>query len=152
MAMPTALPYLVQGERIGKRRLDDLVVMQGGKSKTIISKQSIDDYVWSPDGKTLAISKDGELVFYDLKAERAQSIALRDIDPGLDSHMARFVTWNPASDTVACRIEFFGGRRVGGPKLPGDEELFIIPREGKPKSLSIGKTQPESASRRRSEY
>ena len=105
-----------EGERVGKRRLDDLVVMQGGKSKTIISKQSLDDYVWSPDDKTLAISKDGELVFYDLKAERAQSIALRKIDPGLDSHMARLVTWNPAGDTVACRIEFFGGRRAGGPK------------------------------------
>jgi hypothetical protein len=139
-----SLGYIVWREPMGKEALSDLVVMRGGKPTTIVSKKSIDDYVWSPDGKTIAISIRGELVFYDMKAERAQSIALREIDPELGSHLPRLVTWNPAGDAVACRIEALGGRIVGGPTLPGDNELFIVPRAGKPKSFSIGKTRTES--------
>ena len=31
------------------------------------------------------------------------------------------------------------GGRLKGPRLPGDDEVFIIPRGGKPHSFSIGR-------------
>lgn len=39
---------------------------------------------------------------------------------------------------MACGLTFWGGRRAGGPKMLGDEEVFVIPRDGKPTWLPVG--------------
>src|SRR5439155_8563869 len=39
--------------------------------------------------------------------------------------------WRADSQAVACSITFLGGRQQGGPKISGDDELFVIPRSGK---------------------
>jgi len=41
---------------------------------------------------------------------------------------------------VACSITFLGGRQQGGPKIFGDDEVFVIPRRGKPNWFRPGET------------
>jgi hypothetical protein len=123
------------------------VGVASAKSTTIVNKQNVNEYAWSPDSESLAIGKPGELVFHEIETGREQSIAFKEINTGLDHHAARCHTWNPAGDSVACRIEPTGGRKAGGHVLAGDEEVFIVPREGKPRSISIGKTQPRRRAR-----
>ena len=92
----------------------------------------INDYAWSPDGKTIAYSKLGSLIFHDLKTGAEQERAFVDIDERLSSHVAARIAWRPDGQVLACAITFLGGRQQGGPQMFGDRELFVIPRRGKP--------------------
>src|SRR5206468_3434228 len=106
--------------------------------KTAVKKVFINDYAWSPDGTTIAYSKFGALVFHDLANDSEQEVAFPDIDKRLDSHAAFLICWRPDSQAVACSIVFLGGRQKGGPAMFGDDEVFVIPRRGKPTWFRAG--------------
>lgn len=112
----------------------DLIVRDGEISKPIAQNQLLYyDFAWSPDGKTIAYGKLGALVFHDLVSGKDQEIDYaKMIDPQLGSHATSKITWRPDSKAVACQCQFFGGRSENGPKILGDEEVFLIPRDGKP--------------------
>src|SRR5262249_16170578 len=98
----------------------------------------INNYAWSPDGKTIAYGKFGALVFHDLATGEEQEVAFPDIDQRMSSHAAFIICWGPDSRAVACSIMFLSGRRQGGPKIFGDDELFVIPGSGKARWFNPG--------------
>ena len=113
-----------------------MVIRRGEELKTIVSDEYLGGFVWSPNGKSLAISKIGKLVFYDLESGAQQSVSLTDIYPELGGHIAHFVNWNPEGDAVACCVVMLGARFAGS-HMAGDDEVFIIPRKGKPHTFSV---------------
>jgi WD40 repeat protein len=132
------LAYLVYREPLGKLQPADLMVFDGKDALPVVSNVYITQYVWSPNGKTLAIGKAGALVFLEVRSGKTREIPFPRIDPRLDSHAAFAIAWRPDSRAVACSITFLGGRRHGGPKLFGDDEFFVIPRQGKPRWFRHG--------------
>jgi Tol biopolymer transport system component len=128
------LAYLALRKRQGKVWFQDLIVRDGATSRAIAKDSWLyADYAWSPDGKTIAYGKIGGLVFHDLASGEEQQIDFaQQIDPQANSHAAFNLAWRPDGQAVACSILFFGGRQAGGPKMIGDEEIFIIPRQGRP--------------------
>lgn len=111
----------------------DLVIDGGKDAKLVVRNTCITHYAWSPDGRTIAYGKPGALVFHEVGSGKEQVVAFPDVDRRLDSHAAFLICWSPNSRTVACRITFLGDRRQGGPRLFGDDELFVVPRSGKPR-------------------
>jgi RNA polymerase sigma factor (sigma-70 family) len=125
------LSYLAWGRREGKRRPADLVIGEGKAATALVKDAVITDYAWSPDGKVVAYGMPGTLVFHEVGSGKAQEVVFRDIDRRLDGHAALLICWSPDGRAVACSIVFWGGRQQGGPKMLGDDELFVIPRTGK---------------------
>ena len=126
------LAYLLWHKRQGKLQPADLLISGGREAKAVVNNVYINGYAWSPDGTTIACSTLGALVFHDLATGKAQEVAFPDIDKRLYSHAASLICWRADSQAVACSITFLGGRQEGGPKIFGDDELFVIPRRGKP--------------------
>jgi len=125
------LSYLARNIRRGILQPCDLVVVDGKKTKILVNEVIISDYAWSPDGKTIAYSRPGALVFHDLISGKEQEKSFVDIEARIAGHAARTISWSPDSKAVACTVIFWGGRPEFGPKLFGDDELFVIPRSGK---------------------
>jgi len=132
------LAYLVYGQRVGKRQPADLVIGEGKTAKAAVTGEVIADYAWSPDGAVIAYSRPGGIVFHDLAAGKGQEVALKGIDERLADHAALDISWSPDGRAVACRMVFWGGRQANGPKMLGDEEVFVIPRDGKPTWFDAG--------------
>ena len=121
----------------------DLLIFDGRQTKAVVKNVYIADYAWRPDGKSVAYSKAGSLVFHDLTTGAEQEIAFPDIDKRLQSHVALRICWRPDSQALACTIMFLGGRMWGGPKIFGDDELFVIPRRGQPSWFRPGEKLDE---------
>jgi RNA polymerase sigma factor (sigma-70 family) len=132
------LAYLVWGDRQGKNRPADLVIFDDKAEKPIAKNVVISDFVWGPDGATIAYGKPGALVFHDIGSGKAQEIAFADVDKRLANDAAVMICWSPDSRAVACSIVFWGGRRADGPKMFGDDELFVIPRAGGASWFELG--------------
>ena len=137
------LLYLSLRPRIVKLRPGDLLIFDGRETKPVVKNVYIADYAWSTDGKAVAYSKAGSLVFHDLTTGAEQEIAFPDIDKRLQSHVALRICWRPDSQALACTIMFLGGRMWGGPKIFGDDELFVIPRRGQPSWFRPGEKLDE---------
>jgi Tol biopolymer transport system component len=125
------LAFLSWTGPLGKLRPSDLVVADNQGSRKIAENTWIGEFNWSPDGKTIAYSKYGSLVFYDLESGQARDVVFKDIDARLSSHAAFNMNWRPDSRALTCSITFLGGRMVGT-QIFGDEEIFVIPRNGQP--------------------
>jgi hypothetical protein len=69
---------------------------------------------------------------------KEQEGPLAIIDASMRSHAASGICWRPDSQAVAYAIAFLGDRREGGPKMFGDDKLFVIPRSGKPQWFQPG--------------
>jgi Tol biopolymer transport system component len=137
------LAYLVLQERKTKLQPADLVVtdidnVNKRHEDAVVRNVFINTYGWSPDGKTIAYSTYGSLVFHDLTTGKQQTVAYPDVDPRLKSHAAMTLAWRPDNKAVACTIQFLGGRQQGGPMIFGDHEVFVIPRDGKPSWFDAG--------------
>jgi WD40 repeat protein len=114
-----------------KLRPADLIVVDDKGSRAIVKNTFIGEFAFSPDGKTIAYSKLGSLVFHDLASGKEREIEFKKIDPRLDSHTAWKMTWRPDGGAMACAIMFLGGR-LAGTQIFGDDEIFVLPREGEP--------------------
>ncbi|HEY3395740.1 MAG TPA: hypothetical protein VGK58_23765 [Lacipirellulaceae bacterium] len=132
------LAYLRLREERCKLCLMDLIVRDRAESKTIVKNpQWYSDYAWSPDGKLIAYGKLGGVVFHELATGKEREIQFqRDINRDLYHHGAFNLAWRPDGRAIACSIRFVGGRRVREgekfTKMIGDEEIFIIPLNGRP--------------------
>lgn len=131
------LAYLRMGERRGKVHAADLMIKRPDDEPTAIIKDfHCNDYAWSPDGGTLAVGADTGLIFFDVKNMKSEKMAFVEKDKRLYAHGASRLTWNPDGRQVACWITFLGGRAIGPgegefPAIFGDEEFFLISRDGK---------------------
>jgi Tol biopolymer transport system component len=125
------LAYLSWHKREGKLQPADLLIFDGRNARAVVKKVFINDYAWSLNGKTIVYSKFGALVFHELATGAEQEVAFPDIDKQMVSHAASQFCWRPDSQAVASSITFLGDRQEGGPKIFGDDELFVIPRRGK---------------------
>jgi len=127
--------YTVLQERKGKQQLSDLVIYKGGKRKTVVRREHITDHAFSPDGKKLAYSTIGKLVVLDLGTGKKTEIEYPTIDRRLHAHYGRDIAWRPDGKLIAMRIVFAGGRTIERGKKPkpllGDQEIFVIPEDGK---------------------
>jgi hypothetical protein len=132
------LLYLALHPRIMKLRPGDLLIWDGRETQAVVRNIYIADYAWSPDAKAVAYSKAGSLVFHDLATGAEQEVFFPEIDKRLSGHYASRLSWRPDGQALACTIMFLGGRRWGGPKIFGDDELFVIPRRGKPNWFQPG--------------
>jgi Tol biopolymer transport system component len=124
------LTYFLFRQPMSKHRPGDLVIADGKDSKAVAKDVVVVDYAWSPDGTAIAYAKPGAVVFHDLTTGKERQVALADINKELASHVAVLLCWSPDGRAVACRLIFYGGRRQGGPKMFGDDKLFVIPRDG----------------------
>jgi hypothetical protein len=129
------LAWLRYYPRTGKLQSADLMVAgddpKADDSKAIVKAIYINDYAWSPDGKTIVYSSLGSLGFVEVATGKQQLVALADIDARLGSDSAWYLTFSPSGESVACCIMFLGDRRQGGPAMFGDDEVFIVPRRDK---------------------
>jgi tricorn protease-like protein len=137
------LAYLSYAARLGKLQPANLIVCDVRDAKprdikTIANNLYIVNYAWSPDGKTIAYSKVGSLVFHELATGARREVNFATINNQMTSHAAFEIAWHPDSQAVACSIMFLGDRREGGPKIFGDDELFILPRTGQPTRFQPG--------------
>ena len=112
-----------------KLRPADLIISDDKGSRAIVKNTFIDEFAFSPDGKTIAYGKYGSLVFHELASGKEQEIDFKMIDPRLNSHVAWKLNWRPDSRALACSITFLGGR-LAGTQIFGDNEIFVIPRRG----------------------
>ena len=123
--------YLARYDIRTKLRPVDLCIVREGKHQTLAEGIYITDHCWSPDGERIAYGTVGKLVFQNLKTSKKTEVLFDTIDERLHSFGSHFLNWRPDGLAVACRITFLGGRAVGT-KMFGDNELFVIPVEGKP--------------------
>ena len=131
------LAYLSYNQRLGKLQPANFIIRDvrdanPRATRTIANNVYIVTYAWSPDGKTIAYSKLNSLVFHDLPTGAQREIDFSTINNQMTSHAAFNIAWRPDSQAVACSIMFLGDRQQGGPKIFGDDELFILPRTGQP--------------------
>jgi dipeptidyl aminopeptidase/acylaminoacyl peptidase len=134
------LGYLLMGQPEFKREPADLVILDDrtGTNTTLTKETLLTDFAWSPDGTTIAYGKPEALVFHDLRSGKAQEVPFATLDPKLTHFAAFHIGWSPDGRAVACRMVFWGGRRANGPKMLGDEEVFVFPRAGKPYWFAAG--------------
>jgi Tol biopolymer transport system component len=132
--------YIILNPKIGKAMPVDLVVSDG-KARQVISNRFITDYAWSPDGKQIAYSGIGTLVFHDLATGKTREVNYAAIHPDLRSHTAWHIRWRPDGQSVLCAVMFLGGR-MQGTHIKGDDELYVITPEGKATEL-VPPVKPE---------
>lgn len=127
------IAYLASRGREYKRRFSDLILIDGEASKTIATRKWITDFAWSPDGTLIVYGRTGDIVFHNLKTDAKTVVPHTAIDKRLDSHFVWNIRWRD-NLSITCQILFAGGvvdDGKGGPKIFGDDEEFIIDRDGK---------------------
>ena len=130
------LSYLTVNRFRGKLYPTSLVISNGKEEKSLLKDLILSDHAWSPDGKTIAYGRLGALVYHDLASGKEQTVAFAELDARADGHMASGITWSPDGKAIACTIQFCGDRPARAPgniaKMFGDDQVFVIPRTGKP--------------------
>jgi Tol biopolymer transport system component len=137
------LSYLIYHERVSKLQPADLVIAGDKETTAVVKNVYITDYAWSPDGTTIVYGKAGSVVFHHLATGATREVSLPDIHKDLRSHAAGQFSWSPDGKAVACTITFLGGRRAGGPKMMGDDEVFVIRRDGPTTWFRHGGSYPQ---------
>jgi Tol biopolymer transport system component len=137
------LSYLRMKATEGKFQEADLMVIGKEKHEPIIKEVFVSDYAWSPDGKTVAYGKLHALVFLDVATGKSKEIAAAEISDLLFHHAPTSLAWNPDGTAVVCRMPAHVGRAAtlaGEPprRIFGDDEVFVIPRAGKPYWFVVG--------------
>ena len=138
------LAYLAPVGPLGKGRHSDLMVGDGKTPARALARTYVSDFAWSPDGKWIVYGKIGSLVFHELASGKEREVSFAGLDERARSHAAAGFVWRPDSGAVACRVHFLGGRQAGGPKMFGDDELFVFPKDEGPKpTWFVPREKPE---------
>jgi dipeptidyl aminopeptidase/acylaminoacyl peptidase len=112
--------------------------LSGGESKVLLEKIQILDHAWSAKGDRLAVRLVQELRILEMPSGKAvKSFKFEEIDKRLYAHAAGGMAWRPDGGAIACAITFLGGRKAGT-KIFGDDQIFILPMEGKPVVIETG--------------
>lgn len=131
----------------GKLRIDEVVILgKDGARRAIGPEAHVCDIAFSPDGKRLACGTPGFLTIYEAASGKPErTITAKEIHPECGAaHGASSLSWRPDGRAIAFRLSFLGGRWEGM-RLPGDEELFIVPlEEGKAGPIRIGESAEAS--------
>jgi hypothetical protein len=111
--------------------------LAGGDSKVILERVQMLGHSWSDSGDRLAVSLIQELRILDPAGKTVTSIELAKMNKDLYAHAAFGMVWKPDGKAIACRIVFLGGRTEGA-SIFGDDQIFILPLEGKPVVIEAG--------------
>lgn len=112
--------------------------LSGGEPKVLLEKIQILGHAWSPKGDRLACSLVQELRILEMPSGKSEkSIDLAGVHKDLYAHAAYGVLWRPDGGALACSIRFLGGRMEGA-KIFGDDQVFILPMEGKAVVIEAG--------------
>ncbi|MGH7132492.1 MAG: hypothetical protein ACREJO_11155 [Phycisphaerales bacterium] len=138
-----AVAYYQINRHRGKERVGDVLLTRGSKSTTVLKDVDVRSLAISPDGSRLAVGQIGSIVFIDMAEPNrtVREIKFPDIDEKLYAHLAGAMAWRPDGRELAAKITFAGGRFMVDPKaepqpMAGDREVFLIPLEGKPRSVT----------------
>ena len=106
--------------------------LSGKQGSVLLEKAQILDHGWSPKGDRVVVSLVQEVRILEPESGKSiKSFKLDEIHKDLYSHAAHGVVWRPDAGAIACGIRFLGGR-MEGTKIFGDDQIFILPMEGKP--------------------
>lgn len=112
--------------------------MAGRDSKALIEKTQMLGHAWSPKGDRIAVSLVQELRILEIPSGKtAKSFKFEDVHKDLYAHSAYGMTWRPDGGAIACTIQFLGGRKMGAVAF-GDDQIFVLPFEGKPAIIEAG--------------
>ena len=112
--------------------------LAGGDVKVLIEKTQMLGHSWGPKGDRIACSLVQELRIVEVPSGKAvHSFKFADIHKDLHAHAAHGVTWKPDGKAIACTIQFLGGR-MEGTVVFGDDQVFVLPFEGKPAIIEAG--------------
>jgi hypothetical protein len=112
--------------------------LAGRDSKALIEKTQMLGQAWSPKGDRIACSLVQELRILEVPSGKTvKSFKFQDIHKDLYAHAAYGLLWRPDGGAIACTIQFLGGRMVGA-KVYGDDQIFVLPFEGKPAIIEAG--------------
>jgi len=112
--------------------------LAGRDSKVLIEKTQMQGHAWSPKGDRIACSLVQEIRILEVPSGKTvKSFKLGDVHKDLYAHAAYGMIWRPDGGAIACTIQFLGGRMMGT-KIFGDEQIFILPFEGKPVVIEAG--------------
>lgn len=137
------LSYMRMKVYEGKFQPADLMLIEKAEHKVLVEDQFISDYAWGPDEKTLAYGKLHALVFLDVAAGKSETVTLASVSDQLFHHAPTSMAWSPDGKAIACRLPAHVGRAATfgnepPKKIFGDDELFVIPREGEARWFLVG--------------
>lgn len=140
----TVYYYRIRSFR-GKERVGDVMRLSKGQFDTVLPDADVRSLALSPDGRHLSVGRIGRITIYDMTEPRkvVREIAFPEIDEKLYAHLAGVMAWRPDGKQLVARITFAGGRMVADlnaepEPMAGDRQLFIIPLEGKVRTVSYG--------------
>jgi dipeptidyl aminopeptidase/acylaminoacyl peptidase len=134
------IAYLEEHESREKLPPSSLRIMDlaGRNSKVLLEKAQILQHAWDPKGKRIACSVVAELRILEVPSGKpVRTFKFEDIHKDLYAHAAYGVLWRPDGGAIACTIQFLGGRMEGA-EVFGDDQLFVLPFEGKPTIYEAG--------------
>ena len=106
--------------------------LAGRESTVLIEKTQMLGHSWSPKGDRIACSLVNELRILEIPSGKVvKSFKFEEVHKDLYAHAAYGLLWRPDGEAIACTIQFLGGRMVGS-KVYGDDQIFVLPFEGKP--------------------
>lgn len=112
--------------------------LSGRNPKVLIERTQMQGHAWSPEGGQLAVSLVNELRILEIPSGKTtKSFKFEEIHKELYAHAAYGLTWRPDGKAIACTIQFLGGRTEGA-EIFGDQQVFILPFEGKPVVIDAG--------------
>lgn len=126
--------WLAMREHKNKQAFIDLMANPkvGEQPKTLVERQHITNFEFSPDGSKIAYSTIGELTIIDsANGNVISQIKYASINDQLWAHAAGALAWSPDGERIAAALHFVGGRMAmdGHDPQPmiGDRDVFIIP-------------------------
>lgn len=130
---PASLPW-------EKPKSSTLVTMNmtGDDVHVIMEKVNLLEHEWNPKGDLLACSVPRELQIVDAPSGKiVKRFKMDEIHKDLSAHAAYRLLWRPDGRSLACIIGTLEARWDRSGRF-GDNQIFILPLEGKPSIIETG--------------